>query len=187
MLKPSTVYIGVEMPQVLCSVKAASLSQPQLMKTCSAAEQHRYNQEQNWWSLGYLSRFSLQDKVSPSVSEGLGSCIPGGHLTRINIASPSALIPLWQFGDAIEMESKGTRLLLHWSHTHNMFWPPGIWWSGSLVQWNLFKTLKFSCQVFVSIITRLFNIFFPFPSPQKHLFLESYRANEPGNLKEAFM
>lgn len=149
------------MPQVRCSVKPASLSLPQLMKTCSAAEQHRYNQEQNLSSLGYLPRFSLQDKVSPSVSEGLGSCIPGGHLTCINTASPCALIPLWQFGDAIEMESEGTRLLLlHWSHTHNMFWPPGICWSGSLVQWNVFKALNFFCQVFVSIITCLF---FPLP------------------------
>lgn len=59
------------------------------------------------------------------------------------------------------------------------------------MQWNLFKTLSFFCQVFVSIITRLlfFSSFFFlfFSPPQKYLFLESYRVNEAGNLKEAFM
>lgn len=82
------------MHQILCSVKTASFSLLWLMKTHSAAERYRYDQKQNWCSLGCLKRFSLQDKVSPSVSEGLGSCIPGGHLTCINITSPSVFTPL---------------------------------------------------------------------------------------------
>lgn len=170
------------MHPILCSIKTASFSLLQLMKTHSAAGGCRYNPMQNLCSLGCLKRFNLQDKVSPSVSEGLGSCIPGSHLTCINITSPSVFIPLWQFGDTIDMESKGTRLvLLHWSR-HTGY----ILTSWDLVEWfisavELIQGPKlFLPGIFLS--NYAFSCFY-----QKYLFLKSYRVNKPGIFKEVFV
>lgn len=148
------------------------------MKRCSAADWYRYNQKQNLRCLDCLKRFSLQDKVSPSVSEGLGSCISGGHLTCINITLPCVFIPLWQFGDAIDMESKSTRLVLrHWSQ-HTQY----ISTSWDLLEWfiSAMELLQGSKLFLLGIC--LCNYAFSC-SYQKYLFLEIYRVNKPGFLK----
>jgi len=104
------------MHQPLSSVKAASFSCDEDTLSCRPVQ---VEPKAEFVFLGLSGKVQLPRQSVTICERRSWQLYSKRSFNFINIPSPSVFIPLWQFGEAIDMESEGTRLvLLHWSwHT----------------------------------------------------------------------